>query len=118
MKKTILYTLNEHKRLVDEFEQNGVDSVIAAAELITESYKNGGCVYICGNGGSADGAGTRGGFARAMRYLGACARRARVKVEVQPRTVPGVPHLEFRCEKGICDEADQEPPGRRKEGRG
>jgi D-sedoheptulose 7-phosphate isomerase len=27
--------------------------VIAAAEMITESYKNGGCVYICGNGGSA-----------------------------------------------------------------
>ncbi|MBW8016029.1 MAG: SIS domain-containing protein [Planctomycetes bacterium] len=53
MKNAILNTINEHKKLIDEFEQNTVESVIKAAELIVESYKNGGCVYICGNGGSA-----------------------------------------------------------------
>lgn len=53
MKNAILNTINEHKKLIEEFEQNTVDSVIKAAELIVESYKNGGCVYICGNGGSA-----------------------------------------------------------------
>jgi len=53
MKNTILNTLQEHKKLIAEFEQETVDSVVRAAELIVESYKNGGCVYICGNGGSA-----------------------------------------------------------------
>lgn len=53
MKNAILNTINEHKRLVEQFEQNTIDSVIKAVELIVESYKNGGCVYICGNGGSA-----------------------------------------------------------------
>jgi D-sedoheptulose 7-phosphate isomerase len=53
MKNALLNTIQEHKKLIAEFEQNTVDSVTQAAELIIESYRNGGCVYICGNGGSA-----------------------------------------------------------------
>ncbi len=53
MKKTVLETIELHKKLVDEYEKTCVDKVITAAELIVASINNGGCVYICGNGGSA-----------------------------------------------------------------
>ena len=53
MKNAILKTIKAHKELINDFEQSGIDSVIKAAEMIIETYKNGGCVYICGNGGSA-----------------------------------------------------------------
>ena len=53
MKKTVLETIEIHKKLLAEYETNCVDKVIAAAELIVDSINNDGCVYICGNGGSA-----------------------------------------------------------------
>jgi D-sedoheptulose 7-phosphate isomerase len=53
MNNAIGETIKAHKKLIEDFEQNGVEAVINAAEMIIEAYKNGGCVYICGNGGSA-----------------------------------------------------------------
>ncbi len=53
MKKTVLQTIELHKKLVDEYEKTCVDKVISAAQMIIDSINNGGCVYICGNGGSA-----------------------------------------------------------------
>lgn len=53
MKQVVLGAIATHKRLVDEFERVGVDEVVKAAEMIVGCYNNDGCVFICGNGGSA-----------------------------------------------------------------
>ncbi len=45
--------LQLHRRLVDEFETTQLQTVIDIADCICQSIENGGCVYICGNGGSA-----------------------------------------------------------------
>jgi D-sedoheptulose 7-phosphate isomerase len=52
-KEQILNAIKAHKILIAEFEQRGISQAIAAAEAITQSIKQGGTVYICGNGGSA-----------------------------------------------------------------
>ena len=53
MKQTVLDTIALHKKLLADFEAGGVENVIAAAEMIIETFKNGGRLYLCGNGGSA-----------------------------------------------------------------
>ena len=53
MEHTVLEMIETHKKLLATFEKDGIGTVIAAAEMITGSLKAGGCVYICGNGGSA-----------------------------------------------------------------
>lgn len=53
MKQTVIDSINIHKKLLAEYETSCVDTVAAAAGMIIESLDNGGCVYICGNGGSA-----------------------------------------------------------------
>ena len=53
MNKTIIDTIKTHKRLVSEFESAGADIVAEAAEIITDCLKKNGCLYLCGNGGSA-----------------------------------------------------------------
>ena len=53
MKNIIKHTINTHKQLIDQLEETGLDDVIASAELIIDALEKGGCVYICGNGGSA-----------------------------------------------------------------
>ncbi len=52
-KEQILQAIKAHKALVADFEQSGINQVIAATEAIVQSIKQGGTVYICGNGGSA-----------------------------------------------------------------
>ena len=52
-KKLIQDTIQIHRQMVDTFEAEGSETIAAAAEKITESIKQNGCVYICGNGGSA-----------------------------------------------------------------
>ena len=42
-----------HKKMVAELESGGTGTISAAAEAIIKSLKQGGVVYICGNGGSA-----------------------------------------------------------------
>ena len=53
MKQTVIDSIAIHKKLLAEYETRCVDTVVAAAVMITDSLGNGGCIYICGNGGSA-----------------------------------------------------------------
>ena len=53
MKETIADIIKLHKKLVDDFEKKSTKSVVAIASMIVKCTKNQGCVYICGNGGSA-----------------------------------------------------------------
>lgn len=53
MKQIITDAINSHKKLLDEFQSQCIDTVIDAAEMIIKCVQSGGCVYICGNGGSA-----------------------------------------------------------------
>jgi len=53
MKRTVIEAIEVHKNLLAEYEKSCVEKVTAAAEMIISSIKAGGCVYICGNGGSA-----------------------------------------------------------------
>ena len=51
--QTVIDSINIHKKLLAEYETRCVETVVGAAGMITDSLQNGGCVYICGNGGSA-----------------------------------------------------------------
>ena len=51
--QTVIDSIAIHKKLVAEYETSCVDTVVAAAGMIIDSLGNGGCIYICGNGGSA-----------------------------------------------------------------
>lgn len=42
-----------YRKLIDDFEASKMDTIVAAVEMIVESLKQGGCIYLCGNGGSA-----------------------------------------------------------------
>ena len=53
MKQTVQDAIETHKKLIERFEVECVETVIAAAKEIITVIKQGGTVYICGNGGSA-----------------------------------------------------------------
>jgi len=53
MKKHIAQTIAMHRKMVDNLEAEGLDIILDTANLIVTSIKNGGTLYICGNGGSA-----------------------------------------------------------------
>jgi len=53
MKQIIAEAIAEHKKLVARLEAENVDTIIAAAEMIIKAMNQGGCIYLCGNGGSA-----------------------------------------------------------------
>jgi D-sedoheptulose 7-phosphate isomerase len=42
-----------HKEMVARFEQTGLETTIEMAELIVCTFRDGGRLYLCGNGGSA-----------------------------------------------------------------
>jgi len=42
-----------HKAMVAQFEETGVTVLLQMAEMITEAFKTGNTLYLCGNGGSA-----------------------------------------------------------------
>ncbi len=46
-------TLGIHEQLLEQLRLNNAETIAAAAQLTTRALKNGGAVYICGNGGSA-----------------------------------------------------------------
>ncbi len=46
-------TLDTHKKMVAEFERSAIDVLIAASEAVVETFRKGGTLYLCGNGGSA-----------------------------------------------------------------
>ena len=52
-RKHITEAVETHKKMTAEFEQGGAETVAAIAEVITGSLRQGGTVYLCGNGGSA-----------------------------------------------------------------
>lgn len=53
MREIVISAINSQKKLLDEFQNCCVDTVVDAAEMIIKCVQSGGCVYICGNGGSA-----------------------------------------------------------------
>jgi D-sedoheptulose 7-phosphate isomerase len=53
IKKKIIETIEAHKRAIAELEAGGTETIAAAAKIITKALKQGGRLYICGNGGSA-----------------------------------------------------------------
>ncbi len=53
MKEMVSKIIDAHKVLVADFEDKSLDKLFEAVDIIVESLKNKGCIYICGNGGSA-----------------------------------------------------------------
>lgn len=51
--KQIEAVIQRHKEMIAELERGGSEVIAAMAEAIVKSIKAGGCIYICGNGGSA-----------------------------------------------------------------
>ena len=49
----ILDTIELHKKGLADLEANYVEAIGQAAQLLIDCIGSGGCVYICGNGGSA-----------------------------------------------------------------
>lgn len=52
-KKTILETIALHKKVLADLETHCVDAIQQAARMLIECIAGGGCIYLCGNGGSA-----------------------------------------------------------------
>jgi D-sedoheptulose 7-phosphate isomerase len=52
-RKLIVEAIETHSRMTAEFRQAGIDVIVSIAEAITDTLKQDGTVYICGNGGSA-----------------------------------------------------------------
>ena len=52
-KQRILDTIKLHKKLLSDLEANRTEAIERAAKLLIDCIAGGGCVYICGNGGSA-----------------------------------------------------------------
>jgi len=45
--------IETHRRMVEAFEASAADTVVAVAEMIVQSLRSNGTLYLCGNGGSA-----------------------------------------------------------------
>jgi D-sedoheptulose 7-phosphate isomerase len=45
--------IDTHKAMVARFEQIALKTIVEMAEIIAETFQNGGRLYLCGNGGSA-----------------------------------------------------------------
>jgi D-sedoheptulose 7-phosphate isomerase len=53
MKKAIFTEIQCHKKLLAEFEAQAEKILPVAAKMLIDSLEAGGCIFICGNGGSA-----------------------------------------------------------------
>lgn len=53
IKKEIEQIIQTHCAMAEQLQAGGIDTVIAAVDAVTKRLKQGGTVYICGNGGSA-----------------------------------------------------------------
>jgi len=53
MKEKIIKSIKLHKELVDKLEKTRIDVIVDISKTIIDSLNNKGCIYICGNGGSA-----------------------------------------------------------------
>jgi len=52
-KQRVLETIELHKKALADLEANCLEAIACAAKLLIDCIAGGGCVYICGNGGSA-----------------------------------------------------------------
>jgi D-sedoheptulose 7-phosphate isomerase len=52
-KKHIIEAVEIHKKMTADFEKDGIETIAAIAEAIITALRQGGTVYLCGNGGSA-----------------------------------------------------------------
>ncbi len=53
VRKKIIETIEAHKKAINALEAGGIETIAAAARIITRALKQNGHLYICGNGGSA-----------------------------------------------------------------
>lgn len=53
IRKQITETIEEHKKMLADFQESGIETVAGIAEAITTALEQNGTVYLCGNGGSA-----------------------------------------------------------------
>ncbi len=53
VRKKITETIEAHKKAIAALETGGIETITAAAGIITRAIKRNGHLYICGNGGSA-----------------------------------------------------------------
>ena len=51
--KHIAEAIETHKKMTADFEEGGIETIAAIAEVITSALRQDGTVYLCGNGGSA-----------------------------------------------------------------
>lgn len=49
----ILNRIALHRKLLADLEANGTEAIEQAAAMLIQCIRSGGCIYICGNGGSA-----------------------------------------------------------------
>lgn len=52
-RKQITQAIESHNKMVAQLQANSIEQLAAAAEMIIDSLKQSGRIYICGNGGSA-----------------------------------------------------------------
>jgi D-sedoheptulose 7-phosphate isomerase len=53
IKKYFTEAVESHKRMISDFEKDSFETIAAVAEAITSVLRQGGTIYLCGNGGSA-----------------------------------------------------------------
>lgn len=53
IRKKITEIIKAHKKAIADFETDAAETIAAAAKIIITALKHNGCLYICGNGGSA-----------------------------------------------------------------
>ncbi|MCE5185460.1 MAG: SIS domain-containing protein [Planctomycetaceae bacterium] len=51
--KRVLDTISLHKKLLAQLETECLETIASAARMLIDCIRSGGCMYICGNGGSA-----------------------------------------------------------------
>jgi D-sedoheptulose 7-phosphate isomerase len=52
-RERITEAIETHKQMVAAFETSAAETIVAMAELIVQSLREGATLYLCGNGGSA-----------------------------------------------------------------
>jgi D-sedoheptulose 7-phosphate isomerase len=77
MSQIVREAVDCHKAMVAQFEKVGLETIIEMAKMIVRTFRDGGRLYLCGNGGSA---------ADAQHVAGELVGRLRVK----RRSLPAV----------------------------
>lgn len=111
MNKKILKSIEEHEQLVGELKESSIETIRQAAELICKAIKDGGCVYICGNGGSAADAQHIAGeivgrFLRERKGLPAAALSTDTSVITSVANDYGYEDIFVRQVEALCSEND------------